>query len=66
MDELLAILDSSRAREQRERKFFAAINGVDLDSEEDEESDIVDLKGREAASEGFGINEGLGFMQLGE
>jgi hypothetical protein len=63
MDELVAILDASRERDDRERKFLAAMNGVDL-TESEEESDIIDLKGSVAKSEGFGMGEGLSFMQL--
>jgi hypothetical protein len=67
LEELLLTVKASRDKEDRERRFFAAINGVDLDEKQGEsEEDVVDLKGRRAAQEGFGINEGLGFMQMGE
>ena len=46
-------------------KFFAAINGVDLDEKQEEPKDILDLKNsRIAQQEGFGIGEGLGFLEL--
>lgn len=68
IDELMATLKASREKEQRERKFFAAINGVDLEDSQDENpNDVLDLKNKFTAKEsGFGIDEGLGFMQMGE
>jgi hypothetical protein len=60
----MATLDASRKKEEQEKKFFAAIAGIDL--EEPVESDILENKGIFAKQEGFGINEGLGFMQQGE
>jgi ABC-type iron transport system FetAB ATPase subunit len=65
MEELILTVKASRDKEDREKRFLAAINGVDLD-EQQEVGDISDLQGREAQREGFGINEGLGFMQMGE
>lgn len=66
MEELLALIESLRKKDMEDKKFLAAIQGVDLDSEEDTkfESDIADLKGYNAQQEGFGINEGLGHIQL--
>lgn len=66
VDELSAILDASREREKRGNKFLAAINGVDLEAEENKEpQDISALKNaRTAADEGFGLGEGLGFIEL--
>lgn len=69
IDELMATLKASREKEQRERKFFAAINGVDLDDStpiEDSLNDVLDLNQKFVArEEGFGLDEGLGFMQMG-
>jgi hypothetical protein len=69
MNELMATLKAIRDREDRERKFLAAIQGVDLDAElEDEkaEEDVSALMNPHIASqEGFGVGEGLGFMQMG-
>jgi len=63
----MATLNASRDREHRERKFLAAMQGIDLDDNEekkDEESlDVSNLMNpRVSQEEGFGINEGLGFM----
>jgi hypothetical protein len=63
IDELMATLKASRDKEHRDKKFLAAINGVDLDKEE-EVNDIAELSGHQAKTEGFGINEGLGLMQM--
>lgn len=66
VEELSAILDASREKEKRGNKFLAAINGVELDEEESAEPvDISSLKNSmQASQEGFGINEGLGFLEL--
>jgi len=68
IEELIATLKASREAEKRERKFFAAIQGIDLDAEDEEKvtMDIADLKGFQATNEGFGVNAGIGIMQLGE
>jgi len=65
LDELMATLNASREREKRERKFLAAIQGIDIDDEDKEPEDITDLQNAKIAKdEGFGINEGLGFMSM--
>lgn len=66
VEELSAILDASREKEKRGNKFLAAINGVELDEEESAEPvDISSLKNSmHASQEGFGVNEGLGFLEL--
>ena len=61
----MATLKASRDKDEREKKFLAAINGVDLDKEE-ETNDIIELQGIESRNQGFGIDEGLGFLELGE
>ena len=63
LEELTALLEVSRKKEDESRRFFAAINGIELEDSV-QESDVVDLKGPFARQEGFGINEGLGFMQM--
>jgi hypothetical protein len=59
---LNALLSASRKKEEREMRFLAAVNGVELDDKSEE--DVVDLQGRRAQQEGFGIGEGLGFIEL--
>jgi hypothetical protein len=61
----MALIEASRNRQLEDRKFLAAINGVELD-QESTESDIVELSGANARHEGFGIDEGLGFIQMGD
>ena len=62
----MATLNASRDREHRERKFLAAMQGIDIDEDKDPE-DVSDLQNaRIASQEGFGVNEGLGFMNLEE
>ena len=62
MDELLAILKSFREQKSQDRKFFAALQGVDLEGDSERE-DVVKLKDHQA---GFGIGMGLGYEQDGE
>jgi len=46
-------------------RFLAAINGVDLDGQQEEATeDVTELQGRRAADEGFGAGEGLGFLEF--
>jgi hypothetical protein len=61
-------IKASREREDRERKFMAAINGVDLESDDEEDvtQDIADLRGLQASNEGFGVGAGIGVIELGE
>jgi len=67
LEELMATIEAIRSKDNNDKKFAAAINGVDLDEQNEEEviNDVTDLNSaRVAQSEGFGINEGLGFMQM--
>jgi len=60
----MATLNASRDKEHRERKFLAAMQGVDLDDSSKEPEDVSALMNSKVAkNEGFGYNEGLGFMQ---
>ena len=65
VDELIAILNAIRDKEQRERKFLAAIQGIDLDDDQQDEGDITELSGYQATEAGFGINMGLGYAEVG-
>jgi hypothetical protein len=62
LDELMATLNAARDREHRERKFLAAMQGIDLDEDKEPEDITSLIDARTARDEGFGINEGLGFM----
>jgi len=59
----MTTLNAVREREKRDKEFLAAINGIDVGTQQ-EVSDITDLKGREAESEGFGIDQGIGVLQM--
>lgn len=61
MEELIAVLKSYRDRADEDRRFFAAIQGVDLGEKEIE--DISTLKDRQAE---FGIGMGLGYEVEGD
>jgi hypothetical protein len=65
MEELLAILSASREREGRDRKFQAAIQGVDIEEDSSEQEDVTKVKGFRAQQEGFGIGLGLGHVVEG-
>ena len=64
----MAIIKASREKEDRDKRFIAAINGVELDdkSEETITQDITSLRGFQANNEGFGVGAGIGVMELGE
>jgi len=65
VEELLKILDASREREHENRKFLAALKGIDLDKDNKPE-DLADFKGVEAYQKGFGIGLGIGHRVEGE
>ena len=65
MDELIFILKTMRDKDGRDRKFLAAIQGIDLGSDEEPE-DITELRGIHAQQDGFGIGLGLGYETQGE
>jgi hypothetical protein len=62
MEELLVTLDAVRKKDMQDKKFLAAIQGVDLDEEAQEEEDITKIKGYRAQQDGFGIGIGLGHV----
>ena len=63
----MATLTASRKKNEQERIFLAALQGVDLEAESKKPDDVLSLnKPYTAQKEGFGAGEGLGFMQLGE
>jgi len=61
---LLATLNAIRTKDQEDKRFYAALQGVDLEQSPEyrEEEDITSIKGFRAAQEGFGIGEGLGHI----
>ena len=65
LEELTALLDFSRKKDNDDKKFMAALQGAELVDPQETYSDIADLKGHAASQEGFGIGQGLGFMSLG-
>jgi hypothetical protein len=65
LEELTALLEVQRKQVNEHRKFLAAIQGIDLDAETKETPDITTNIGYHATEEGFGVGEGLAFMQLG-
>jgi len=67
IEELVLTLNAIREKEDRDRKFLAAIQGIDLEAEKASRSeDITSIKGGKAAKEGFGIGMGLGHVVQGE
>ena len=46
MPELTAILEATRAKEKREQRFLAAIQGVDLGDDTDDKKAFEDLKAK--------------------
>jgi hypothetical protein len=59
---LLATLNAIRKREMADKRFLAALQGVDLEENSSEEEDITKVKGFRAQQDGFGIGLGLGHV----
>mgnify|MGYP006277781633 CR=1 FL=1 len=62
IEELLATLDAMRKKDMADKKFLAALQGVDLEENSSGEDDITSLKGFQAQQDGFGIGLGLGHV----
>ena len=56
----MAILESSAEKDKDDKRFLAALQGIDLD-DNNEPDDILTLQGVSAAQVGFGLNLGLGY-----
>ena len=65
VEELQATLESMRQRENRQHRFHAALQGIDLDDASTPAPDITTLSGTAAAKAGFGIGQGLGYEVQG-
>jgi len=66
IEELLATLKAMHDKEDRQNKFMAALQGIELEEKEEEQTaDIADLKGWRANKDGFGIGMGLGHVVEG-
>jgi hypothetical protein len=59
---LLITLDAIRKKDASDKRFLAALQGVDLDENSEEDEDITSIKGFRAQQEGFGIGLGLGYV----
>lgn len=70
VEELLKTIKAIHERENRNNKFQAAIQGIDLEdskesvTEYNEEDDITSLNGWRASKAGFGIGLGLGHVVM--
>lgn len=62
VDELLATINASRTKDRETQRFQAAIQGIELPS--DESRSIDDLDGVDAAIAGFGIGMGIGHSKV--
>jgi len=60
------LLDASRKKDYEDKKFLAAVNGIDLDepNQDQEPEDIADLKGYEANRDGFGVGQGIEVLEM--
>lgn len=62
----MVILSAVREKDYADKKFSAALQGVDLEDQEDnEDKDITALRGTVAQDAGFGIGAGLGYVEEG-
>lgn len=60
MDEIMLLLKSLRDKVNDERRFLAAMQGIDLNEQQE---DVADFKDYQA---GFGVGMGLGYESDGE
>ena len=60
----MATLKAIREKDERDKRFFASLQGVDLESnsQPEEVDDITTLTGYQASKEGFGLGMGLGYI----
>lgn len=58
---MLATIAALRDKENSERRFLAAIQGIDIEEETAPPQDITTLSGGAAVKAGFGIGMGLGY-----
>lgn len=56
---MLVTLDAIRKKDASDKKFLAALQGVDLEEDSLENEDIAKISGYRAQQDGFGIGEGL-------
>lgn len=49
-------------KDSRDKKFLAALQGVDLEENSSQDEDIAKIKGFRASQDGFGIGLGLGHV----
>ena len=67
MPELVAILEAKNNQDYEDRKFLAALQGVNIDESSSSENatsnpnDILALQGAAATRAGFGIGQGLDY-----
>ena len=59
---MLVTLDAIRKKDASDKKFLAALQGVDLDEDSSQGEDIAKISGYRAQQDGFGIGEGLGHI----
>lgn len=59
---MLVTLDAIRKKDADDKKFLAALQGVDLDEDSSQGEDIAKISGYRAQQDGFGIGEGLGHI----
>lgn len=62
IEELLATLNAVRKKDEADKRFLAALQGVDLDESSSEDEDITSIRGVRAKQDGFGIGLGLGYV----
>jgi len=63
VDELIVTIQALREKDERDKKFNAALQGINL--EESIAPDITTLSGNAAAKTGFGIGAGVGHEIMG-
>lgn len=55
-------LKAINEKDSKDKKFLAALQGVDLEENSSQDEDIAKVKGFRASQDGFGIGLGLGHV----
>ena len=62
----MMVLNAARRKDMDDKKFMAQLQGINLDDQDNTDSDLADLKGVHANQAGFGVGLGIGYSIEGE
>lgn len=61
LDELMKTLEAFKDKEYRDRKFMAALKGIDLDANSKSDKTITERSAADNEPGGLGIDQGIGY-----